>query len=201
MSRMTTQTAQPAIFPYRENGIVKYATAPGIQIPTPAYDSDDEPLLDRSTTFQTSLDEYDIQHFTATGRPIPSFKASGLQQLGGHMYTVPQLLPTRYTDDSIIPAIVVGVLPSTKTVPNEILPAPKKSSFLSKLKSDKPKSPSSTKVVFMPRREYMKYFARGLNGEYIGSEPYKQWTEDELEETFAKYKPPKQDGNKGWARP
>lgn len=74
-------------------------------------------------------------------------------------------------------------------------------SFLSKLKPEKTKAqPTSlTKVIYMPRGEYLKYFARNQAGEYIGTEPYKQWTEIELEETFVKYKPVEKKGKKGRA--
>jgi hypothetical protein len=65
------------------------------------------------------LDEEAMQHFTATGRPAPKFEASVLVSLGGDMYSVPQLLPKRYTDDSIIPAIVTDVVPSEKTAAAE----------------------------------------------------------------------------------
>lgn len=41
----------------------------------------------------------------------------------------------------------------------------------------------------MPRRDYLKYFAKDENRNYIGSEPYRRWTEGEWEEQFAKYKP------------
>jgi hypothetical protein len=43
----------------------------------------------------------------------------------------------------------------------------------------------------MPRREYQKFFARDLKGEYIGTEPHRQWKEEELEEMYGKYKPEK----------
>jgi len=187
----------PALIPYRENGQVKYAPAPPeMQNQSSNYDSDGEPLIPVSS--HTELDENDIQHFTATGRPLPSFKSSGLANLGGGMYTAPQLLPTRYTDDSIIPAIVIDILPSAKLGDDEAIPSiPRKTSFLSKLKPDKsPKAGSTTKVVYMPRREYQKYFARGLSGEYIGSEPYRQWTLEELEETYGQYKPAAKPGRK-----
>jgi len=35
----------------------------------------------------------------------------------------------------------------------------------------------------------LKWFARDLEGKYVGTEPYKVWGEDELEEAFAQYKP------------
>jgi hypothetical protein len=55
------------------------------------------------------------------------------------------------------------------------------------------------KVVYMPRRDYLKFFARGLKGEYIGSEPWRRWSEEELEERFAQYKPPPR--KKGYRAP
>jgi hypothetical protein len=39
----------------------------------------------------------------------------------------------------------------------------------------------------MPRGEYLKYFARA-DGVYSGTEPERQWTEEELEEKYGKYK-------------
>ena len=107
------------------------------------------------------------------------------------MYLPPQLLPKRYTDDSIVPAIVTNVIPSQTTLSEP----PKKKSLFGKLKGKKQDDRISEKgllkVVMMPRREYQKYFAKDLNGVYIGTEPYRRWTEEELEETFGKYKPEK----------
>lgn len=117
------------------------------------------------------------------------------------MYTLPQLLPKRYTDDSIIPAIVIDVIPAgmkegensdDKTSKGKA--RKRRSSFISLLKGtggvSDPKDGKIMKVVYMPRREYLKFFARGLKGEYIGTEPYRRWTEDELEESYGQYKPP-----------
>lgn len=125
------------------------------------------------------------------------------------MYTVPQLLPQRYTDDSIIPAIIVDVIPSPSLHP----PKARRASLLSKFKpslkghhentnEDRRRSEGEIdgggngkeqkgimKVAFMPRREYLKFFARGLEGEYIGSEPYRRWSEEELEREYGRYKP------------
>jgi len=137
-------------------------------------------------------------HFTATGRPAPKFKASALMN-SGDAYTPPQLLPRRYTDDSIIPAIVVNIIPSPKkTSPVQAEPEGKRRSIFGRLKGEKKEKDGliKMKVVYMPRREYLKFFARGLKGEYVGSEPYRQWTEDELENAFGKYTPeqPKKGG-------
>ena len=121
------------------------------------------------------------------------------------MFSLPQFLPIRFTDDSIIPVIVVDLIPAQKAeISTEVQMKKRRSSFLEKLKKSKTKEDgktSITKVVYMPRRDYLKFFARGLKGEYIGSEPYKQWTEEELDETFKEYKPPppkKVFGNQNW---
>lgn len=39
----------------------------------------------------------------------------------------------------------------------------------------------------MPRREYLKYFAHDAEGNYSGSEPWRAWSEEELEDKFKKY--------------
>ncbi|KAK2629432.1 hypothetical protein QTJ16_000252 [Diplocarpon rosae] len=184
---------QANVLPYRDlnNTSIKYA--PGLDAQKTAanpYDSDAEPLVSQPSAEQASeLSEYDRQHFTATGHPAPAFKASGLANLGGHMYTMPQLLPKRYTDDSIIPAIITDVIPSPKA--SDVRNAERKGLF-SKLKGNKKDGEAKDKmlkVVYMPRREYQKFFARDEKGRYVGTEEHRRWTEDELEAEFAKYKP------------
>jgi hypothetical protein len=44
--------------------------------------------------------------------------------------------------------------------------------------------------VYMPRRDYLKYFAKGDDGNYVGTEPQKSYTDQELDEMFAQYVPP-----------
>lgn len=39
----------------------------------------------------------------------------------------------------------------------------------------------------MPRGEYLKYFAKDHNAQYIGTEPEQEWTEAILEERYGKY--------------
>lgn len=122
---------------------------------------------------------------------MPAFRFNNLQGLGGaDMFSLPQLLPRRYTDESIIPAIVVDVIPAQKAAAGED-GKKRRPSLLGRLKSEKKKEDGKglTKVVYMPRGDYLKYFARGQAGEYIGTEPHKRWTEEELDETFAQYKP------------
>jgi len=93
----------------------------------------------------------------------------------------------------------VDVIPAKKAEGLEEAAKKRRPSLLGKLKGDKKKDDGKpiTKVVYMPRRDYLKYFARGLQGEYIGSEPYKQWTEEELDDSFKQYKPVV-DKKKGW---
>ena len=192
-----TMTSQPTphLMPYRDtnNTSVAYTTAPNPNAGNPVhinpYDSDFEPLINAPSNVEV-LDEDSMMRFTATGRPMPSFKQSARQSMGGDMFSLPQLLPKRYTDDSIIPAIVVDIIPSQKTI-EEQERKKAKNSFMRKLKGEAKKDESKglTRVVYMPRREYLKWFARDLEGKYIGTEPYKRWEEDELEATFAQYKP------------
>jgi len=184
------------LLPFRDedNRQIQYITNPSAPnaSQSTAYDSDFEPLIAPTSV---SLDDDSLQHFTATGRPMQAYKHSNLMGLaGGDMYSLPQLLPKRYTDDSIIPAIVVGVIPAAKIDGENGSGEGKKrkGSFLGKLKGKKDEGKEGkglTKVVYMPRREYLKFFARGLKGEYIGTEPWRQWSEEELEREFGRYKP------------
>lgn len=57
---------------------------------------------------------------------------------------------------------------------------------MDKFKSEK--SGKITKVMFMPRAEYLKHFAKDYDGKYIGTEPQKEWTAEELDERYGKYK-------------
>ncbi|KAF4635419.1 hypothetical protein G7Y89_g2658 [Cudoniella acicularis] len=176
--------AHPIILPYREDNTIKYAFVSGV-VPTTKnnYDSDAEPLIAPSAPAACELDEESLLHFTATGRPMPRFKQSALQSLSGDMFSMPQLLPKRYTDDSIIPAIVTNVIPSGPPKVEEA-----KKGLMGKLKGKKKNKDKDgkglVKVVYMPRREYLKYFARGLKGEYTGTEPERRWSEEELEREF-----------------
>ena len=54
-------------------------------------------------------------------------------------------------------------------------------------KFKKNKVPSTTRTVWMPRRDYKKYFAKDKDGKYIGTEPQRGWTDDELEDMFGQY--------------
>ncbi|TVY22730.1 hypothetical protein LHYA1_G008461 [Lachnellula hyalina] len=104
-----TPTAQ--MFAYRgpDNHTVQYTTLPTTRLN--AHDSDND--SDGQPLIRAQIDEEAVgglENFTATGRPMPVFKHSALQSMGGDMFSLPQLLPRQYTDDSIIPAIVTNVI-------------------------------------------------------------------------------------------
>jgi hypothetical protein len=61
-------------------------------------------------------------------------------------------------------------------------PSPRKSIFNKIMPSNK------LKIVLMPQSEYNKYFAKDKAGNYIGTEPQREWTEAELDERYGKYK-------------
>lgn len=70
--------------------------------PTDPPEIDDQPLVPAAT-----LSGDDLQHFTATGRPITAVSPSSRHDL-----LTPYLLPLRYTDETIMPVVVKGVIPS-----------------------------------------------------------------------------------------
>ena len=39
----------------------------------------------------------------------------------------------------------------------------------------------------MPRRDYKRYFARDKDGNYVGTEPEREWSEQDLERQFGVY--------------
>ncbi|KAL2070875.1 hypothetical protein VTL71DRAFT_13901 [Oculimacula yallundae] len=191
--KSSTTNPQPAMLAYRDdnNTSIAYSSAqPHTQHAASDIDSDHEALIQPASQ-PSQLSDHDKQHFTATGRPQPAFKSEPLANLGGHMYTMPQLLPKRYTDDSIIPAIITDVIPAQKVAADQAPSDKKGLSLLNKFKSKKEEKEKDKimKVVYMPRREYQKFFARDEKGNYVGSEEHRRWTEEELEQTFAQYKP------------
>lgn len=90
-SNTAKEGAAPEVewIPYRENGEVKYMRA----------DSDE------------------ARDFNAIGGPATHNKASGYANMtsgAGYRANAPQLLKERYTDDSLIPAVVTNIVPSMK---------------------------------------------------------------------------------------
>jgi hypothetical protein len=45
------------------------------------------------------------------------------------------------------------------------------------------------KIVYMPREEYLKHFAKDKDGNYSGTEPERTWTDAELNKAFEMYQP------------
>lgn len=95
--------------------------------------------------------------------------------------STPQLLQERYTDDSIIPVVVSNVVTVASTT------RPRRQSLVNKLFKGDNESIRNTKAVWMPRRDYLRWFARDIHGNYVGSEPERAWTEEELDEAFRRY--------------
>lgn len=148
-------------------------------------------------------DDPALQSFTATGRPISktseSTKGSGLDGLTSaeaHGTGAPNLLPVRFTDQSIIS---VPVLPSPPPDLADDKPTPSDSTVdlddnLIKGLAQKPKPKSNSKTRFslssfrhrrssqkdtkqpafvmkdMTRAEYLKHYAKDDDGRYIGTE-------------------------------
>lgn len=105
----------------------------------------------------------------------------------------PPNFPTKkVTDESIVPVIITDVIPNYETQNQE--PVGKGEKLMQKLTHIGHKPPEGdgsviTKVVFMPEGDRKKWFAKGKEGKYVGSEPHRQWTETELNERWGKYRP------------
>ncbi|MCJ1227917.1 hypothetical protein MMC12_004576 [Toensbergia leucococca] len=139
----------------------------------------------------TLVDDDATQRFTATGRPQPPYKASGLANLasGTGAACEPQFLPHQFNDESIIPV-------SVRLRTDEAQPEQKKSNgVLGKMrKFSSSKETPKFRTLKMPRGEYLRYFARDEKNAYIGTEPERSWTDKDLEEKFGMYQnlPPTQ---------
>ncbi|ETN36314.1 uncharacterized protein HMPREF1541_08591 [Cyphellophora europaea CBS 101466] len=109
-----------------------------------------------------------MDRFTATGRP---FKASTERDKASAAFTSVMAsdtggiagvnhLPVKFTDDSLIP---VAVLPPNSSAPAE---TSKKQWFWSRRRSEN----SNFIMKKMPRRDYLKHYAKDDNGRYCGTE-------------------------------
>jgi hypothetical protein len=72
-------------------------------------------------------------------------------------------------------------------------PSSEKHGFMGKMKGLMSSSDKVTegklRIVHMPRREYLKYFAKDEKRNYVGTEPERSWTGEELDEMFGQYEP------------
>ena len=48
-------------------------------------------------------------------------------------------------------------------------------------------TPDKYKAVKMPRRDYTQYFKHDARGKYVGTEPEREWGEDELMAKYGQY--------------
>ncbi|ESZ98563.1 hypothetical protein SBOR_1013 [Sclerotinia borealis F-4128] len=124
-----------------------------------------------------------------------------------HMYAAPSFLSTPIREDSIIPAILVDVIPaerryssrSDSSHDHDTIRQNSKTGLVSRLvkkRKNKAKNAAEEK-----EKRYLKHFARGQSGEYVGTEPHRRWTEEELEQTFGKFRPPvKRNSGMFWGR-
>ena len=117
------------------------------------------------------LDSDAMQRFTATGRPFnPPTKsdkhgwAMNSVAQGEHILSGPaNLLPQRYTDDSLISVPVMR--PEDIDKPAEST-KPKKSLFSSRRKSEN----TNFVIKKIPRGEYLKHYAKDEGNKYVGTE-------------------------------
>lgn len=99
--------AQQSMLPYRDDsGAVRYAPAPDALHETRSILNDDSlPLITNAAYLSQEDGESDpTQRFTATGGPMPAYRPSVYVSM--NMYSAPQHLPQKYTDESIIPVVI-----------------------------------------------------------------------------------------------
>ena len=111
----------------------------------------------------------ELQRFTATGRPYKAPNAtkegyamnaiSGTESFGA---APANLLPVKFTDESLIPVPVLRAEDVGKAEPQKT----KKSFWSSRRKSQN----ASFTMKHIPRGEYLKHYAKDDNGAYIGTE-------------------------------
>lgn len=147
------------------------------------------PTTEMSTS-KSLHDDPTLQSFTATGRPISktsaSRKGTGLEGLASYDSLgagAPNLLPVRFTDESIISIAVLPPpdLPDAKPEASDsdedgnpvkgLKPKSRFSfsAFRRKSSSKKEKKPDFV-MKDMTRAEYLKHYAKDDKGNYIGTE-------------------------------
>jgi len=72
---------------------------------------------------------------------------------------------------------------------DELPSRPQPRSFLRRLSSriSTPPDPDRHTAIKMPRRDYKRYFARDRNGNYAGTEPEREWSQEQLDAAFGEY--------------
>jgi hypothetical protein len=99
--------AQLSMLPYRDDsGAVRYLPAPGVlRYTTTIFYDDDLPLISNAAYSQEETGRDPTQRFTATGGPMPVYRPSAYVSMS--IYGAPQHLPQKFTDESIIPVIIL----------------------------------------------------------------------------------------------
>lgn len=62
------------------------------------------------------------------------------------------------------------------------------------LKNDKA---GKSRIVYMPRGDCLRYFAKDKDGDYAGTEPERTWTNEELDLAFGMYQPAQEKNSGG----
>ena len=142
-----------------------------------------------STTPQKPNEAVDFERFTATGRPIGTAPSAVVPGYAGAlsgpdgMLSGQPILPTRFTDDSIIQVpIRISNLHDPddqfdewwSTLKGET--TPRKRGFKAALQSLLLRTPAGAKkgqfvLLDMTRADYLRYCAKDERGKYIGTEP------------------------------
>ncbi|KAG4429478.1 hypothetical protein IFR05_015041 [Cadophora sp. M221] len=123
------------------------------------------------------------RRFAATGQLKPTYKASAWANACLWGEQAPNHPPFRFTDQSLIPVIVR----ISRSAVDRSSRSKKTRSGLAGLLERNHGSTSDIKVIRMPRSEYLRSFARDKNNEYVGTDPERRWTEQDLEEEFGVY--------------
>lgn len=139
-----------------------------------------------SNNMSQPADVPDLQRFTATGRPIPAQDtrtglSGGMASAHSYGQSAPNLLPVRFTDNSVISVPVLPHAEPSQTKPDDEdsdegpVKGPKSRSRFS-LSNFRRKSSSSGNgkqsfvIKEMTRGNYLKHYAKDDSGKYIGSE-------------------------------
>ncbi|KAH8808158.1 hypothetical protein F5884DRAFT_357755 [Xylogone sp. PMI_703] len=88
-----------------------------------------------------------------------------------------------HLDDDTIVIISVPIVPLNKPV--ETTQRSRRKSIIGKLKSS---NQTKLKIIILPLSECKKHFARDSEGVYRGTEPEREWTAQELEARYGKYR-------------
>ncbi|KAI9673853.1 MAG: hypothetical protein M1817_002059 [Caeruleum heppii] len=119
----------------------------------------------------TLVQEDGLKRFTATGRPMPEKQ---YWSNSDDPYSHVQSLPYKFTDEDYISVPV----PAEEEKPSEVRQVTgRRPTFFMKLKqalSDRDGGGSGKqkfRIVRMKRGDYLKYYARDEDGNYIGTEP------------------------------